>query len=284
MKSAIKGIAACIASYFVSLLLRYALGMGFASMFEAWGITTDNIYLAPAWAVSVLRYHGQVINLMQAAIIVVASMASKRWLLQKPHVQWGTGALRGAFIGAAVGVIVLGGLLLLDGVRMGWRVSQVRLSGGVFIGIGAYALMAIAYECLFRDLIFSSLDQVHPLWAMGISAALFSFADTSVLFGVGQMNALLLGIVLGFIYRKTGSIATGSMLWFSLNAIRYPIMGSFGSVDGMVSGTMFELYPAQLNWLSGGQWGPQAGLMMTAVLLAVIGLFIWQGRKPMAKT
>ncbi len=104
----------------------------------------------------------------------------------------------------------------------------------------------IEEELTFRGVIFSSAQKVFPFWAANIFQAL--------LFGIFHLNpiqgiyAFFVGLVLGYVYQRSGSIWISSLLHMLYNG--------FGTIAGMI-----EIYSPLI--------------MLLLVVISIAGLYLF---------
>lgn len=194
-------------------------------------------------------------------------------------------ALPEAGFGVALGTVVAATALILiaatGGVRwQGEAGDLVSWLVGAGAALALLALPAAAEEALFRgypmQLIAAEKGPVLALWLMSAGFAAVHVWNPGVT-GLGVVNILAAGLLLGVVYLKTGSLwwATGAHLGWNW------ALGYLGDLP--VSG--LELMDAPLvmsvvsgpTWLSGGSFGPE-GSALTAVALLCTAGFLWRAR------
>lgn len=111
------------------------------------------------------------------------------------------------------------------------------------IGLGGWAILStvvaapILEELLFRGLIFESCrERFGNAWAVLTSALLFGLIH---IVPVQMVNAFVVGIILGYIYLKTGSLLSVIILHAINNAIAYVSMCYFGDSANVTVESMF---------------------------------------------
>jgi membrane protease YdiL (CAAX protease family) len=194
--------------------------------------------------------------------------------------------------GAALGVALMGGILLV-GVAAGWfRVTGYAVTTG-----GPFAVLVVAYLVLFvavsvseelavRGYLLTNLAEglrVGPLTgrvALGLGVLL-----TSGLFGLlhaGNPNATLAstatiglaGVLLAAGYALTGELAIPLGLHFSWNFAQGVLFGF--PVSGLRLGVaVIETREAGPDLVTGGRFGPEAGLLGIAAILVGIATIAW---------
>jgi len=191
---------------------------------------------------------------------------------------WGREVLAGAGIGLGLIVVgVLSAVALRATLFHGASEMHPAVLGGVF-KIAVLLLFAAANEeFLFRGYAFQRLvDSVGAIWAVGI---------TSVLFGVAHLfnpsptplstaNTALAGVLLSLAYLKTRALWLPTGLHWAWNFTMGPVLGL--PVSGLnIKPTLLRAESTGPAWLTGGAYGPEGGIVMTVVCVAVV---IWLAR------
>jgi hypothetical protein len=189
----------------------------------------------------------------------------------------------------ALGVIigfVLVSLLFFFELGMGFLKIEYKditfsLLAGVFVAQTAKTVFQSASEeLLFRGYLFQSLNEGSNL--------LIATGGTSILYGLGHLlvphsswiaalNLTLLGVFLALAYIRTKSLWLPSAIHFSWNFV----MGNFYSlsVSGRERANCLLVVSSQgPEWLTGGEFGPEAGVPALLVLVAASFLiYRWKG-------
>lgn len=184
-----------------------------------------------------------------------------------------TGALRGLGLGAGAAALAMAAAVVL-GVAF-WSADHG--------GIGDYAVQvakttlvlapaALSEEVMFRGLPLVLLAAVFGRWPvlLLLAGALFS-AVHGVNPGITWLaytNIALAGIVLGVAFYAPGGIWTAFGAHLGWNA-------TLAALDAPVSGMPFRIplldyHTADPTWVSGGQFGPEGGVLATVALGAAL--------------
>jgi uncharacterized protein len=139
-----------------------------------------------------------------------------------------------------------------------------------------FSVSSAMEELLTRGYAFQALVQgIGKIGAVGISAIVFSLAhlnnphvDVTAL-----LNTILAGVWLSLAYLKTRSLwlpTSLHMTWnLSLGFIcGYPVSGAF------VPDSMLKLSQRGPEWVTGGPYGPESGVLSTGILLAATLLLL----------
>ena len=148
--------------------------------------------------------------------------------------------------------------------------------------------MLLAPAALLEEMMFRGVGQVvlaRPLGrvrAVVLLSALFSMAHFLNPNGtlLGMFNILLAGVFLGFAFYLPGGIWTAWGAHLGWNA-------TLAALDAPVSGLPFEIpfidySPGGPQWLTGGSFGPEGGLLATATIGIGIALTARWMRKEQA--
>ncbi len=137
---------------------------------------------------------------------------------------------------------------------------------------------AVGEEMLFRGYGFQVLVRgIGPFATILPVAVLFGLAHSQNLnFGpLALLNTILWGVVLGFAYLRSGDLWLPIGLHFGWNWA-LPMLGS--NLSGFTMGvTGYAMHWKAGEKLSGGAYGPEGGLLTTAV---AIGLFFYLVKAP----
>jgi membrane protease YdiL (CAAX protease family) len=140
-----------------------------------------------------------------------------------------------------------------------------------------FAVAAAAEEVLFRGYAFQALVQGIGAWpAVLASSALFALAhwNNPSIDAVALANIFLAGVMLGWAYLRTRSLwfCTGVHLgwnWTMSALLDFP-------VSGLVRNTpLYSELAVGPRWATGGDFGPEAGVAGTAVIMGLIVLLLW---------
>ena len=206
------------------------------------------------------------------------------------------GALGFAFSRAALTETVTG--LGLGGGLIATAVVLLVVSGGAsfaadagtvldYLGALAWTLLyfwlAAAYEEIwFRGYGFQALVEGVGAWPAAIaSSALFSFLHASnPNFGVAAfVNIFLAGMMLALAYLRTRSLWFATAVhagwnWAMASLFAFPVSGL-----NLIDTPLYDALETGGDWWTGGEFGPEAGVVGTLVLLAGVW-FLVRGPAP----
>ncbi len=190
--------------------------------------------------------------------------------------------LLGISIGTVMIVLVVGVELVVGAVRLHVRpglnfVFLLRNFGLSFIFFGYFAL---GEELLFRGYPFQAL--INGVGAVGATILM------SIFFGIvhsanpnagllSTLNTMLAGAWLCIAYLKTRSLYFPFGMHFSWNLVQSFFLSL--PVSGLLTNrTIFIPTDYGPDWLTGGKYGPEAGIGTTIVIVAAIAYFLLDKR------
>ncbi|MDO3679701.1 CPBP family intramembrane glutamic endopeptidase [Paenibacillus ehimensis] len=189
----------------------------------------------------------------------------------------GAGIVLGfGFMSMIAAILVAAGAVTLR-INPSWSASGLLWSLMMFIGV------AFSEEMFFRGYIMKTMEALKYRlpFAYTVSAILFALIhlgnnDVSAL---ALLNIFLIGLLFAYMFTVTGS------LWMPIG---YHLAWNFtqGSVYGLavsgneVNGIFEAAFQPQLSWLTGGDFGPEAELLDTAMsMLGFMVLYVWHRRR-----
>jgi membrane protease YdiL (CAAX protease family) len=182
--------------------------------------------------------------------------------------------------GLALGVLLIGGAVLLLFLTGTATFVPDEGSAGDYFGFLAWTLLyfwlAAAYEEIwFRGYGFQALVEGFGAWpAVIVSSALFSWlhAGNPNIDAVGFANIFLAGVLLAVAYLRTRSLWFATALhaawnWAMAGVLAFPVSGLT-----IIDTPLYDARETGVDWWTGGDFGPEAGLAGTVMLL--IGLLV----------
>lgn len=216
--------------------------------------------------------------LLAGGLIASYLVGLKRLQLSLEHLRWrGVGSIPRGFgigflFGAVPAVAVLVGSVAVGDAH--WVSDEGTLASWVASGgaIGAtLAPAALAEEVLFRGVPLVLMAAVIGRGSAVVSVAaifgLMHFLNPNVT-GLGVANVALAGVLLGTVFYGVGGIWSAFGAHLGWNAT---LASSGAAVSGVPFDVPFLDYQAGgPGWLTGGAFGPEGGLMATAMLSAAV--------------
>lgn len=246
-----------------SLKLYDALLMGFAGILSVW-------VAARAWDKRPLRDYGL--------------SKDKRWFKELAFgLALGMGAMVIIFaIEWAAGWIEITGF--------GWdRSTSIPYALWFFSYFIAMVIIGFYEELIFRGYQMVNLVEGFQSKSTAIyRAALIAVAVSSIIFGllhfwnpnatvISTVNIIFAGIMLAIPYLVTGSIAISVGIHISWNFVQGGLLG-FPVSGTAFRGSLIQIRQAGDTYLTGGSFGPEAGLLGIFGMLFILTIFLWYAR------
>lgn len=218
--------------------------------------------------------------------VAATFLLAHRWIERRPLADLGLSRrhlLRDLLLGFLVGLLLQGttiGILALAG----WYHMTALAPASVAIGLllqwlGAFLLVALFEEGVFRGVIFRLLERALGTWsAIMLSALFFGLAHLlnpgATLFGALAI-ALEAGIMLATAYLLTRSLWLAVGIHWAWNFFEGPFFGTPVSGAGPNAGKALisSTISGPSIW-TGGAFGPEAGGVALLVCLAASALFL----------
>ncbi len=191
----------------------------------------------------------------------------------------GGGATPGELaLGAALGPVAFALVLAVES-ALGWaHVTRGALDArGLLVGALTFAAIAVGEEVFARGYVLQTIARAWgPMSAVVASSLLFA-----VLHGINP-NATPLaiaalavaGLVLAWGYLISGRLWLPIACHWSWNFAQGPLFGF--PVSGLNSGSLLAIAPTGPEWITGGAFGPEAGLLgLGAELLVAGAMLLW---------
>lgn len=229
--------------------------------------------LAP---LGIMGVRGDIVPPLLAALF--SSWILTRWIHRKPLRAIGLSlhrsSLRELGIGSALGLAMMAAVFLVE-IAAGLAAVRPSDTGGAAGVLGAgfvsFLIAASVEEVLFRGYLFQLLIQwITLLPAMLVMAVLFAFAHGGNP-GVGTLAYLNIGLVsltLSFAYYKTRGLWMPIGLHWGWNFAQTTLFGFPTSGLTPAGRSLLTLEQSGPAWITGGAFGPEGGLLATAVIVA----------------
>ncbi|PKL79227.1 MAG: hypothetical protein CVV25_08645 [Ignavibacteriae bacterium HGW-Ignavibacteriae-4] len=184
-------------------------------------------------------------------------------------------------------VIVMNAIFILIGLLMGYEYkiheNFYTFNYKTFLFFSFYIfIMAYLEEILFRGILFQTIrERFGDIIAIALLSIFFSFAhyNNPNISNMGLVNIIVAGIMLSVLYITTESLWLPISVHFFWNLNQQLFLGS------NVSGISFDIELFQLtainnnsNWLFGGQFGIEEGLL-TTILLTILTIISFKINK-----
>jgi membrane protease YdiL (CAAX protease family) len=189
-------------------------------------------------------------------------------------------------IGTLIAGTAMAAILVVERLAGGIATSLWAPDIGTDVGLGVFlAGNALIDEVLMRGMLISGLCLVlggRRIAAVLIAAGLFGM--THMFFaGASPLSVLsnsLGGVAYGLAFVLTGRIWLGVGLHFAWNFVQGPVLGFIVSGHALGRG-LFRIDDFGPDWLTGGAYGPEGGIVGLTMRFAVIGAVVMAGRTAM---
>jgi membrane protease YdiL (CAAX protease family) len=201
-------------------------------------------------------------------------------------------------IGLALG---LAGMSIIFAVE--WTAGWIEITGfgwersssiPYFIWISSYfvAMIIIGFyeELIFRGYQIINLVEGFRSDRVNLNrAALIAVFISSVIFGllhagnpnatvISTVNIIFAGVMLAVPYLITGRLAVSVGIHISWNFVQGGLLG-FPVSGTPFRGSLVQIRQAGDTYLTGGNFGPEAGLLGIVGMLIILAIFLWYARK-----
>jgi len=193
------------------------------------------------------------------------------------HYGWTSNVVAGIGIAAALLALEIFGSLLFGKVRIEWTGRQ-SIGGVFFLTLAMLIVAAAVEELLFRGYPLQVLMKgIGPWPAMLLMSCVFGMAhaqnpESSAL---GVFNTIVAGMMLSLAYFKTRSLWLSYGLHLGWNVGLGMIAGL--PLSGMKVASLWTTSVSGSNWLLGGEYGPEGGILGTLIFLTG-AIVVWKIR------
>lgn len=195
------------------------------------------------------------------------------------HAHW----LVHLLIGSAIGIVTLAVAVAVAYAGGGLKFSLNSATTGVvrslLSSIPLFIIAALAERAMFTGYPLQTLTRAHLAWLgvllTSVPFSLVHLTNPNVVLGPTFVNTALAGVWLAVAFLRTRS------LWFPLG-VHWSWNWAQGSLFGLpvsgmklISNPLLQATDVGPAWLTGGSYGPEAGIAATLALI-VSTLFIWR--------
>lgn len=260
-----RAAAACALYYAWNTLATAFFTWIFALFFDAWGVNTLNLHLAPLWVRAAVNGYPYAVSILVNAPAALAFMRLARGMTNAaPR------PLSAAFLAAGAGAAIVpaAAFILIDSIRL--TPASPSFHWAVLASAPMYFIAAWSEQALSRGYVSGIVSK-----ALGVPAAYVVSAAVFIVMngawsmgGIGFANMLILGVLLMAVTERFGAwcavMLRAGFVW-AANSV-----ASF-SENGF---SVFSLYPVSENIITGGESGLMCGIFMTALLVVCTWLIL----------
>ena len=194
---------------------------------------------------------------------------------------WNAKGAKALLTGIGIGGAIMAAIFLVEA-GMGWiQIESIGWveggSGAAASGIGAWIFLFILVgwyeELYFRGYLLSNLAEgMNRNWALALSTIIFSAAhltnpNSSIASLIGIIAA---GLFLGYAYIRSRDLWLPVGIHIGWNVFEGVIFGF--PVSGIETGALVHQFPTGPEIITGGSFGPEAGMILLPALLLGIWL------------
>ena len=187
--------------------------------------------------------------------------------------------------GAGLSVLAWLGVLVLSLATSAYEFRGIqsdaqRIAIWIAVGLVINLMVGLSEELDARGYILQNLTEGIGFWAAVVVSSLF-FAAQHLLNAGANPGALvgtgLFGILAALAYRATGQLWMPIGMHAAWNFLEGPVLGYL--VSGIDMGGLFALRATGPDWLTGGTFGPEGGVITWVPLtLLVVLMYAWSSR------
>jgi uncharacterized protein len=202
------------------------------------------------------------------------------WFGYQLHAGWLRDYLTGAGVAAVMITVLVGIEWAAGAVSLDWPdVSARDAIGATVVSLIVFNISAIFEELAFRGYPLQTLlRSLHPAWGVIITSALFGLVHSlnPHASALGIFNTVLAGAWLAVAYLKTRSLWLCTGLHWSWNWTMSAIYGlNVSGLESIVRSSLVESRQIGSPWMTGGNYGPEGGMLATGVV-GVGTLLLWR--------
>ncbi|MCX7709761.1 MAG: CPBP family intramembrane metalloprotease [Clostridia bacterium] len=183
--------------------------------------------------------------------------------------------LTGLVMGTVSLTVIFFALLAYGAYSLENSLSQPNITGDIITSLVLYIFVGFAEEIFGRGYCMTVLWQTGNKWIVVIvSSILFSLlhGGNPNVGIVALINTFLVGVLFAYMFLKTKSIWLPIGFHIAWNFFQGPVYGF--AVSGGEGTSVYKVKLIKDNLVTGGAYGPEAGLIGTALILLGF-IFIW---------
>ncbi len=229
-------------------------------------------------------------------LLLTLSFVFARYIDRRPigtvgfmlHSRWIRDYLLGAALGFAPVSIIFTIALSLGYIEAELSNLTVTIILNILVLCSIKTMFQSAFEELFfRGYIFQNLiEGTNPFTATVLTSAIFGAGHLLVPNSswMAALNLTILGVLLAIGYLKTRSLWLSSAVHFGWNFSMGHIYG-FSVSGGQRSDTLLNIEQKGPSWITGGDFGPEAGIPASILMIAAsLLIYYWREIKPAPET
>lgn len=250
-------VISLIAYYALTTALTLGLTYLISRLFEAWGVTSNNIGYTPDWIRYLAAWYPFAVS---CAVNAIVALIAHRAVKSQNDVHNGVGIpIATCAAGILAAAVPAGLFILVDSIRLLPGMPNLAIAQALYIPV--FLSAACAEQFFARGYVFTSARKGRGRFAAYAASAVALCMMTTVWNGgvIAAINTLLMSVILCGITERYGA-------WVAILA-RAGWSWSLNSLIGVTEGAMFRTYPVSEKLLTGGSGGIASGLFLTLMLM-----------------
>ena len=186
----------------------------------------------------------------------------------------------GLLLGAGSMAVIFIFLLASGNITLKESLRSPNFTTSVLWGIALYIVVSLNEEIMCRGYIQTTLDQMGKPW---LSAIITSATFSALHLGnpnvktMGLVNIFLVGLLFSYMYIRTKSLWMPigyhfTWNYFQGNVFGFPVSGTTQSKG------IYNIEAVNENILTGGSFGPEAGILATVVII-IGAVVVWRATR-----
>ncbi len=256
-------IAAAVGLYVLSAGgVYYLYRILYSAMMGVWGVTSENILRAPASVQFLYQWSNVIVQLLQGGALIASAMLLRRMTGAECEKKTDMrGMLFGAGMGAACVCVLWCVLMLLGCVRLGWRITKPAFSINTFALLLTISAAALGEGIFLYGALYGGMKKRLPVWAAIAVTTVLRVLMQGVFSPMAIINNALIAVLCCLLTDRRG-IGSAIAFRFAWSYLEQAVFGFAG-----YTAALYETYPVNMYWLSGGNSGIAAGVLTALVLI-----------------
>lgn len=267
-----------IGTYILFFLLLTLISMVSLIAFKYFITTTKgtdiSTYIITKEGMQLQKYINVVLTLIQEALLILTPIIIWRYVMKRPLSNMGLRSIRShkkeliaGLIFGAVSMSVVFCIIILTGNAkvVSWK---PQFSIDILLYLLVFIMVGFAEEIFGRGFIMATLRRTKNIPVVVIvSSIIFALlhSGNSGIDIIPYMNITLVGLLLAYIYLRSGNIWMAIGYHITWNYLQGNIFGF--PVSGTHSKGLFTVIYEENNIINGSIFGPEGGIVVTAVVL-----------------
>lgn len=239
------------------------------TMMDIWCVTAENVARAPGWVQFLYGWSNVIVQLIESTVLIGFAEALRRMAgVTRERRGVFKNAVRGAALAGGCVVLIWLILMLIGSVRPGWSLSRPAFSVNTVALLLTTFAAAAADGCFFYGALYGMMKKRLPMRAALIAGAVLITLMQGDIQPVAGGNSYIASLVCFMLVERYG-LTSAVGFRFAWDYLDRAVFGFAGA-----SAALYETYPVNLYWLSGGNEGIMSGFLTMFILAAAALLLI----------